>query len=439
MGADSLVWLVFPTWIAAYVLDLRSATFVAIATVAAVAGLYVGDSMGWTWGEGPPRWDQELRLLTAVTAVLVGLVVSWAQERRWREYDNRLRAHVARTQQVLEALPDALLVLDAGGNVLTARVPEDSVVRSLGSLGSQPLQEVLGHAHAARLVHSARELAAGKAVAPYELTLGDASAVVGLECRFAPHPDGGVLVQLCDTTARREHERLRDEFLAMVSHELRTPLTSIHGSPALVRAGAVGDIPERAQGVVELAWRNSERLRRLIDDLLDVQAIGSVHLELRWKTVSLQEQLQAGIDANRMYGKTYNVSLELLPVSPEVSVRVDVDRLQQVLANLLSNAVKFSQEGGVVRVTANLVAGDRVRVSVMDDGAGIPEAFRSRVFDTFAQADSSQTRNVGGTGLGLSISRSLVEAFGGTIDFDSTHGEGTTFWFELPVASGTGE
>ena len=237
-----------------------------------------------------------------------------------------------------------------------------------------------------------------------------------------------------DVTERRKVERMKNEFIATVSHELRTPLTSIRGALGLLEGGAVGELPERAHRMVEIAHKNSERLMRLINDLLDVEKIESGHLTLRLEPLSLPTKIRHTLETNRAYGETFGVQFHFEAPQGEAAraiVRADTDRLSQVMANLLSNAAKFSPRGATVNVSLQPMK-DSWRVLVQDNGSGIPEEFRAHIFQKFAQADASDTRQKSGTGLGLSISRALIEGMGGRLDFVSQHGQGSTFFFDLP-------
>ena len=234
-----------------------------------------------------------------------------------------------------------------------------------------------------------------------------------------------------DTTQKHEVEQLKSEFISTVSHELRTPLTSIRGSLGLLEAGAAGKLPDKAQSLIKIAYHNSERLVRIINDILDIEKIESGKLSLNIQSIEVAPFLQHVLEVHQTYGHKYQVNFLLDPIPDPIHVSADPDRLAQVMANLLSNAAKFSPSGAQVHVRAKSGA-TRVRFEVEDLGAGIPEEFRSRIFEKFAQADASASRRFEGTGLGLSITRQLVQAMGGTIGFTSTEGEGTTFHFDLP-------
>jgi len=243
-----------------------------------------------------------------------------------------------------------------------------------------------------------------------------------------------IISQIEDISERKEGERIKREFIATVSHELRTPLTSIRGALGLIDAGALGDLPEKAQGMIKIAYQNSERLARIINDILDIEKIDAGKLEVQLESVPLTAFLAQAAVVNQPYGAKHAVRFVIDAQLADACVIADPHRLMQVMANLLSNAVKFSPPGAEVSIRA-IERRARVRIEVQDRGTGIPEAFRGRVFEKFAQADSSTSRRFAGTGLGLSITRELVKAMNGTIGFETITGEGTTFHFELPRAA----
>jgi len=230
---------------------------------------------------------------------------------------------------------------------------------------------------------------------------------------------------------RRRVEQLKDEFVSTVSHELRTPLTSIRGALGLLQGGIAGPLPTESKELVSIAQENSERLLRLINDILDLERMESGLLSFKLEPLELGALIMEAIITQRGYAAQYGVHLEATLEASDARAMVDADRFLQVMANLLSNAIKFSPEDEKVHVRLERLEGN-LRVSVEDHGPGIPESFRQRIFQKFAQADGSDSRRKGGTGLGLSITRALVERLGGALDFVSVEGEGTTFRVVLP-------
>ena len=246
---------------------------------------------------------------------------------------------------------------------------------------------------------------------------------------------GGAVITFKDITERQKVDRMKNEFVSTVSHELRTPLTSIKGALDLIRGGVSGDLPDKLSSMIDIAYTNTDRLVRLINDILDIEKIESGNMEFRFQPTEIGPLLEQAVQANMAYGVEFEVRFVLEDV-PEATVNGDPDRLTQVLTNLLSNAAKFSPAGAEVAITAARRNGT-VRLSVRDRGPGVPEEHRDRLFEKFTQADSSDARQKGGTGLGLSISKAIVEKHGGTIGFTTALGEGSTFFVDLPVSGTT--
>jgi len=248
---------------------------------------------------------------------------------------------------------------------------------------------------------------------------------------------GGVLV-FFDLTERQKVERLKSDFVSTVSHELRTPLTAIRGALGLLSGGVLGELSAEATSVVDIAEQNVARLVQLVNDILDMQKIESGKMDFDPTVCDLADLVNRSALDNRAYAEPFGVRIEITERPERALVRVDRNRMLQVLANLISNAVKFSPPGGVV--TLRIVPQDSLFcVEVHDDGCGIPEEFRDRIFGRFAQADASTSRMRGGTGLGLHISKSIVERPRGTITFQSDAVSGTTFCVALPVLDPVGE
>jgi PAS domain S-box-containing protein len=234
-----------------------------------------------------------------------------------------------------------------------------------------------------------------------------------------------------DLSDRKRIELLQSEFISTVSHELRTPLTSIRGSLGLVAGGATGVLPSEAKEYIDIAVANSDRLVRLVNDILDIEKMQCGKMDFYLRTVDLGAIVASAVAANRAFAATQRVRLVATPTWSTGEVLVDPDRLAQVLSNLISNAVKFSPPDADVELSIQRM--DRgLRVSVRDYGPGIAPEFRARLFMRFAQGDASSTRKSGGTGLGLAISKAIVEKMKGQIDYDPAPGGGSIFHFGLP-------
>jgi PAS domain S-box-containing protein len=243
-------------------------------------------------------------------------------------------------------------------------------------------------------------------------------------------------VFLHDVSERKEVERMKNEFVSTVSHELRTPLTAISASLSLLADGMAGELPADAKGLVDVASASTERLVRLIGDVLDIQKMEAGQMDYRRADQPVLPIVEAAVATMGSFAAQAGVKLafEAGIEAGALHAEVDRDRITQVLTNLLSNAIKFSEAGGEVLMRLRAEDG-LVRIAVIDHGAGIPEAFRGRIFQRFAQADSADSRKKGGTGLGLSICRTIVEEHGGRIWFETEEGEGTAFFVELPASA----
>lgn len=237
----------------------------------------------------------------------------------------------------------------------------------------------------------------------------------------------GAVVVFRDITHRRAVDQMKSEFVAMVSHELRTPLTSIRGSLGLLAGGALGRLDPGATRMVELALDSTDRLSRLVDDILDTERIESGALPMSLGVHVAPDLVASAVDQVQLIATAEEVEVHVGDV--EGWVRADGDRVVQVLLNLLSNAIKFSPPGQRVDVAAR-VRRSAVEFSVSDLGRGVPADKLDLIFARFQQVDTSDGR--GGVGLGLSISRSLVERMGGRIWAEPNPGGGTTFRFVLP-------
>lgn len=235
-----------------------------------------------------------------------------------------------------------------------------------------------------------------------------------------------------DISERKEVQRLKNEFISTVSHELRTPLTSIYVSLNMLESGMAGELPADVEKIMKISRESCERLIRLINDVLDVEKMDSRQFTYAMQRQPLRPLVETAIRDTRSYADGLGVRFQFEPVS-DAEVLADGDRIVQVVTNLLSNAAKYSPPGGLVQIRLEAGA-EQVRLGVADHGPGVPEPFRDRVFERFAQADASDRRQKGGTGLGLNICRSIINAHRGSIGFESEAGVRTEFHFELPRA-----
>lgn len=241
-----------------------------------------------------------------------------------------------------------------------------------------------------------------------------------------------------DITERKKLESMRNRFLSIASHELRTPLTNMSLSLELIARDTKQDLAPGTRAMIDIAYRSSERLKRLVSDILDIQKFEAGEMPMKLKTVELLPVIEEAIESTRAYAEQFRVSLRLEEMHPDVYVLADSDRLMQVLTNLLSNAARFSPAGGSVLVSMTRHA-DWVRISVTDHGQGIPAEFRDSVFEPFTQADPSleDDRHRESAGLGLSIAKAIVDGFGGEIGFSTNPGIRTTFYFDLEIVKTT--
>ena len=256
-----------------------------------------------------------------------------------------------------------------------------------------------------------------------------------VEITAAPQHDAdavtGAVVVFSDISARQAVDRMKQEFISVVSHELRTPLTSIRGSLGLLAGGAVDGLPPHASRMVQIALDNSDRLTRLINDILDVERIESGELPLEFAVHTSADLVATAVTALRPAAEAAGVTL--VAGAATGRVHADADRIVQALTNLVGNAVKFSAPGHHVTVAAELAAA-HITFSVADQGRGIPADKLESIFTRFQQVDSSDAREKGGTGLGLAITRSIVDRHGGRIWAESELGRGAVFRFTLPAA-----
>ncbi len=362
-------------------------------------------------------------------------------EQRVREQTADLRRMAHRTETLLRSVGDGIYGVDLEGRI--------SFVNPSGAraLGYDP-DELLG-ANAHERFHAVQEDGSPFPVdgcyvteairhgfvssAEEDVYVRADGSTFPVEITSSPLVDddrvSGAVVVFRDVTQRQEVDRMKNEFLSVVSHELRTPLTSIRGSLGLVASGSLVELTPQAERMVSIALESSERLTRLINDILDIERIQSGKLPMNLTPHAAGHLLEA--TATEMNGLAAMADVRLEVSSEAGRVLADADRMVQALTNLVGNAVKFSPAGAVVRLEA-VADESHMTFAVHDEGRGIPEDKLESVFEPFEQVDSTDARQKGGTGLGLSICRGIVERHGGRIWAESHADTGTTVRFTLP-------
>ena len=355
---------------------------------------------------------------------------------------------------VIQLLPSPLTVknVEDGRYVLINRAAEDALGvvadEAVGKRGSEVLPPAIA-THAAEI--EAKVLASGEMQLSEEVfgETADGAPRYFTTKTLATYDDVGArhLITLAeDVTARRsaaaslraaldqaeQASQAKTAFLANMSHEIRTPLNGIVAGADLLAKGA---LDPRARELVDIILKSGRGLERLLSDILDLVRIEAGQVTVENGPFHLGDLARSvgALCALRAEEKGVVLAVEVA-AEADLTVVGDSNRLRQVLTNLLSNAVKFTDAGRVTLV-ADVDAGGRARFSVSDTGIGFDAAQKARIFDRFQQADTSFTRRFGGAGLGLAISRELVELMGGALECDSAPGQGSTFWFTLPLAA----
>ena len=243
----------------------------------------------------------------------------------------------------------------------------------------------------------------------------------------------GTILVFHDLTRLKQLESARKEFVANVSHELRTPLSLIKGYVETLLDGAK-DNPEVAAKFLQTIERNADRLKLLIEDLLTISELESGRVKLNLQMVALRPAVDKVLEDLKVRAGGRNMNL--FNRTPELSLRADSNRLEQVLGNLIDNAIKYGRPNGNVTVSAQTTGDGHAEIMVADDGPGIPRESLERIFERFYRVDKARSREQGGTGLGLSIVKHIVQTHGGKVWAKSELGRGATFYFTMPLNSG---
>jgi PAS domain S-box-containing protein len=381
--------------------------------------------------------EPEPELLTAMANVASQLGRVFERKRA----EEALRASEARLRQILDSMPIGVFVIDRTGEAYYYNKIAKDLTRPDAEIA--PPYEVYVAGTEQPYPNEKNPLyraLAGESTVAGDLETRPGGRRVPIEAWGSPVYDergriAYALAAFYDISERKKVERLKDEFVSVVSHELRTPLTSIQGAVSLLEHGVLGPIPESALEMVHIASDGCKRLRRLVDELLDVQKLESEKSSLARVPVALDSLLAQAVNVQRPHATALDVTLAIENRSEGAAVMGDEDRLAQVMGNLLSNALKHSPRGSRVVVRAARREGC-VRVSVIDRGPGVPAEFHDHLFRKFSQADASDARQKTGTGLGLAISKSIVDKLGGAIGYEPNPEGGSIFWFELAEVPG---
>jgi two-component system, OmpR family, phosphate regulon sensor histidine kinase PhoR len=415
--------------------------------LAAVLSLALAALLGWTVARGPARRLEEMARVAvhfaagqmAVRAEPGGddetTVLARSLNRMADELEERLillERERSQLRTVLEGMVEGVVLTDPTGRILVANDAFRKIFEAeLPVEGRRPLET----ARVPALQEAIDFALEAEEPVTREIALGGAQEKV-IQASLAAIKERGATVGAVavfhDVTELKRLERVRQEFVANVSHELRTPLTAIKGYAETLRDGGLRD-PETAAEFVRVIHRHAERLRALIEDLLDLAAVEQGEARLQPAVVRVRDvvtQVET-IVRPAAEARKQTFGIDLPGDLPEIVA--DRDRLAQVLTNLLDNAVKFTPEGGHVTLSARSEDG-RVVLSVSDNGVGIPPADLPRVFERFYRVGRSRDRREGGTGLGLAIAKHLTQTMGGTIEVESVVGSGTVFRVILPTA-----
>ena len=447
--------------------------------------------------KAPRQWDDFEIELSQQLSDQIGLAISQSQllgnlellvaehtaelttanQRLQQEINDRKRAETAlrQSEEQLRLTTDALPVLIAYVDNqqryrFNNRAYEDWHGKPISDIQGRHIRDLLGEAFYQKIQAHIETALSGQRVT-YEIRSNHQDGRLrDVKVTYVPHVGEnqevkGFFTLVSDISDRKAIERMKDEFVSVISHELRTPLTSIHGSLKLLATGRLGALSEEGQQMLKIADENTDRLVRLVSDVLDLQRIESGKVAMDKRICDASDLMVQATEAMQGMAQQHQITLSTTPVS--IPLKADPDYIVQTLTNLLSNAIKFSQSGRTVWLTADLgtetsehrmqkvegrmqnversqskiqnpkskIPTPHITFHVKDQGQGIPASKLESIFKRFHQVDASDSRHKGGTGLGLAICRRIVEQHGGRIWAESRLGEGSSFYFTLPAAS----
>ncbi len=379
---------------------------------------------------GEPTVDSEGKVLRVFETIM--------------DVSDRIQAQksLQRSEQQLKLITDALPVLIAYIDnqqryCYNNRTYETWYGKSRSSLQGQPIKEIVGEDNYQKMLPYVEMALAGKTATFENQRIVEKGKSYWMSATYIPDFDSngevkGFFSMVEDITDRKAVEQMKSEFISIASHEMRTPLTSIHGVVKLLCAGRLGELSESGTKMADMALRNSDRLKCLVNDILDLERMESGRDSIEKQKCDSAELIQQAIDTTRSMAVEQGVGLE--SNSQSVEFYGDRDRLVQTLINLIGNAIKFSTADSKVSISSRL-ENNNVLFAVKDRGRGIPTDKLETIFERFQQVDASDSRKKGGTGLGLAICRHIVEQHRGKIWVESVYGEGSTFFFSLPKQS----
>jgi PAS domain S-box-containing protein len=365
------------------------------------------------------------------SADLLGIAIDYADSR------SELEEKTAKLESIIDTAADGIIALDDYNSILSFNKAAERLfkISSAQAVGKNLSDFLLPEGDSGSLRASRTRMIALSGSGTIQLR-GQRSdgTIFPIEAAMSHVKLAGSAISTCiirDITERKEVEGRVREFYSTVSHELRTPLTSIRGALGLMEGGLAGILAPKAAQLVKVARTESDRLIRLINDILDIQKIEADKLRLKLKEVEAEKLVAAAADAITGMALESNVAIKC-NMNGAGKIVCDEDRIFQVLTNLVANAVKYSAEGSQVVVSLETSDPNSIKFSVTDTGPGIAPEQVHKLFGRFQQLDASDARQRAGTGLGLAITKAIVEQHGGTIGVESKVGKGSTFWFQLP-------
>lgn len=383
--------------------------------------------------------EAHIENLKPITNLITQFMIAIGHRRQHLVDESNIKRQVKHTQAILDSAFDGIITINAQGIITSFNHAAEVIFgyQAQQIIGSNLAKLLLRHARSPQsdqgLIKSINDILD---VGQELIGLRKSGKEFEMELALSIIPNENEVVYvgvIRDISDRKHTEKLKNEFISTVSHELRTPLTSITASLAIIESGNLGKLPDKINNLVQIAKQNSLRLQNLIDDLLDMDKLLSNKIEFSCKNFDALMLIEKAIAANQYIAEKYHVRFHLSSAEANCHIYADEVRTQQVLGHLLSNAAKFSYPHSTVDIAVSRST-MFVKISVIDYGTGIAPEFKSSIFSSFTQADSSSSRHKDGSGIGLSISKELIEKMGGNIGFTSNLGQGSTFYIELPIA-----